>query len=113
MRGKVYQRSFFSSFFMKRDRLFSLIILGVSCLFPFSCAYAQYNDLLEADFLTIGTKYEAADIENLVVDKHNLMGLTPLLVSIFLYPEENFSGPYWDFPPSTPPNHPASSVLRC
>ena len=98
---------------MKRDRLSFLIILAISFLFPLSCAYAHYNDIVEADFLTFGTKYEAADIENLVVDKYNLTGVTPPLVSTFLYFKENFWGPYWDFPLSTPPSHLASSVLRC
>jgi len=98
---------------MKRDHLSFLIIVAISFLFPLSCAYAHYNDIMEADFLTRGTKYEAADIENLVVDKYKLTGVNPPLVSTFLYLKENFLGSYLDFPLSTPPNHLASSVLRC
>jgi len=98
---------------MKRDRLSFLIILAISFLFPLSCAYAHYNDIVEADFLTFGTKYEAADINNLVVDKHNFIGVNPPLVSTWLYFADNFWGPYGYFPLSTPPNQLASSVLRC
>ena len=98
---------------MKRERFFSLIILAVSFLFPFSCAYTQYNDILEADFLTVGTKYEATDLENLVVDKYNLTGVTPPLLSAFLFITVNSLGAYMPFPLSAPPNHLASSVLRC
>jgi hypothetical protein len=98
---------------MKRDRLSFLIIVAISFLFPLSCTYAHYNDIMEADFLTRGTKYEAADIENLVVDKYNLTGVTPPLASAFAYLNENFLGPYLAFPLSTPSNHLASSVLRC
>jgi hypothetical protein len=98
---------------MKRDRLFLSIILAISFLFPLSCAYAYYNNLVEADFLTRGTKYEAVDIDNLVVDKHNLTGVTPPLISTFLYVEYYFGGPNLHFPLSAPPNHLASSVLRC
>jgi len=109
----VLESATFSSLFMKRDRLSFLFIVAISFLFPLSCAYAYYNDIMEADFLTRGTKYEAADIENLVIDKYNLIGVTPPLGSTFLYPKENFLGTYLDFPLSTPPHHPASSVLRC
>ena len=98
---------------MKRDRPSFLIILAISFLFPLSSAYAYYDDILEADFLTLGTKYEAADIDNLVVDKYNLTGMTPPLVSIFLFSEDNFGGPCWSFPLSAPPNHLVSSILRC
>jgi hypothetical protein len=98
---------------MKKDRLSFLIIIAISFLFPLSCAYAHYNDIMEADFLTHGTKYEAADIENLVVDKYKLTAVTPPLVSTLLYLKENFPGTYLDLPLSTLSNHLASSVLRC
>jgi hypothetical protein len=98
---------------MKRDRLFLSIIFAISFLFPLSCAYAYYNNIVEADFLTRGTKYEAADIDNLVVDKHNLTGVTPPMVSTLLFVEDNIGGPHFYFPLSTPLNHLASSVLRC
>jgi hypothetical protein len=100
-------------FFMKRDRLFFSIILAISFLFPFSCAYAYYDDIVEADFLTRGTKYEAADIANLVVDKFNLTGVTPPSVSTWLFSGDTFWGPNFYLPLSPYPNHPASSVLRC
>jgi hypothetical protein len=111
--GGMLKIAFPPRFFMKRDRLFFSIVLAISFLFPFSCAYAYYDDIVEADFLTLGTKYEAADIDNLVVDKFNLTGVTPPLVSTFFFSGDNFWGPHLYFPLSTYPNHPASSVLRC
>ena len=98
---------------MKRDRLFFSIILAISFLFPLSCANAYYNNIVEADFLMLGTKYETADIDNLVVDKHNLTAVTHPLVSTFLHFEGNFWGRHLYFPLSASPNRLVSSVLRC
>jgi len=98
---------------MKRDRLSFAIILGISFLLPLSCAYDYYDDIMEADFLTFGTKYEAADIDNLLVDKHNFAGLNPPPVSTLLYFAGNFWSLYGFFPLATPLNQPSSSVLRC
>ena len=53
-----------------RQKIFPvLLVAAVSFFFLFSSAYSNYNSLIEADFLTLGLKFEAADIDDLLVDK--------------------------------------------
>ncbi len=98
---------------MKRDRFFFFLIFATSFLLPLSCAYACYNDIVEADFLTLETKYEAADMEDLAFDKQNLTGVIFHPLSTFLFLEDNFFGALPGSFLSMPLIHPISSVLRC
>ncbi len=98
---------------MKRDPLFILLIFAISFLLALSGAYACYNDIEEADFLTKGKKYEAADTEDLCVDKQNLTWVAPPPIPAFLSLEENFFGLLLGFSSPAPLIPPASSVLRC
>lgn len=53
-----------------RQKIFAvLLVTAVSFFFLFSSAYSNYNSLVEADFLTCGLKFEAADNDDLLVDK--------------------------------------------
>ena len=97
---------------MKRERLFFPIAVVISFLLPLSCAYDCYDDLREVDFLTRGTKYEAADIDNLLVDKHSLTGVNPPPVSTLFYFPGNFWSLYGVLPVTASPNQPISTVLR-
>jgi len=53
-----------------RQKIFPvLLVTAVSFFFVYSSAYSNYNSLIEADFLTCGLKFEAADNDDLLVDK--------------------------------------------
>jgi hypothetical protein len=54
---------------MTQKRIPVFLVMAISFLFFFSSAYSYYNTLIEADFLTVGVKFEAADIDDLLVDK--------------------------------------------
>jgi hypothetical protein len=75
---------------IKMDRSAIILIFVLSLLLPFSCAYDCYNGLVEADFLTLGQKYEAPDIDNLLIDKKNLTGDIPQPLFSFVFLEGNF-----------------------
>ena len=64
----------------KKYSLFGMAILGV--IFVASHIYSDYNVLLEADFISLGLKFEAADLENLVVDKPKILDFAPTAFSI-------------------------------
>ncbi len=68
---------------------------------------------MEADFLTLGTKYEAQDMEDLVYDKHNVVAVISHVFSTFLFIQDLFFGPLPGFSFPTPLTHTISSVLRC
>lgn len=96
---------------MKKNRLFFFLILVTSFLLPSS--YAGYNDIIEADFLTHGTKYEAQDMEDLVCDKQNVVAVISHALSTFIFIQDLFFGPLSGFSFPTPLTHSISSVLRC
>ena len=55
---------------LKKHRAIStFLVVGISLIFSMASAYSDYNDLIEVDFFTRGVKYEAADIDDLLVDK--------------------------------------------
>ena len=54
---------------MTRKIIPVLLVMTISFFFLFSSAYSNYNSLIEADFFTCGLKFEAADIDDLLVDK--------------------------------------------
>lgn len=98
---------------MKRGPFFILLIFAVSFLLPLSCAYSCYNVIVEADFLANGVKYEAGDIENLLIDKQNLTGLISNPFSPLLFLKDNSFEPFSEFSLSIFIIHQTSSLLRC
>ncbi len=55
----------------RRHRTISVfLIVSLSFIFPLASTYSNYNALIEADFLTLGVKFEAGDIDDLLVDRH-------------------------------------------
>ncbi len=98
---------------MKRNSLFIFLILSVSLLLPLACAYSCYNLIMEADFLRNGVKYEAVDVENLLLDKQNLLGMISSPFSVLLFLKDGFFAPFLDFFLSIPATYQTSSILRC
>jgi len=86
--------------------------IALCLLLAFCCAYDCYNEIMEADFLTLGKKYEAQDIGNLLIDKKNLTGENPQPLSFFIFLGKDF----WDNPSVFSllfPLIPLPSILRC
>ncbi len=67
---------------MRQKEIPVLLVMAVSFFFLFSSVYSNYNSLIEADFLTLGVKFEAADIDDLLVDKQIILDFAPGLFSI-------------------------------
>ncbi len=66
---------------MKKGHLFIAFVFATSLLFPLSCAYSGYMDIVDADFLSGGKKYEAADPHDVAADKPSLPGIISLTSS--------------------------------
>ena len=113
--GTALEKKVYSLFFlMKRDHPFSiLLILGISLLLTFSCAYANYDDLLEADFLSTGVKFESQDADGFLLEKQNPAGLAakPLTAFLLLAGNSLALGSVFSLPPGV--TDPTFSVLRC
>jgi hypothetical protein len=96
---------------MKREPL-TLIVLCMTFLFAFTCAYSLFNAVREADFLSV-KKYEAQDIEDLYAEKQRHADAALISPALFsLLPDILF-----EFLPSFFSSHTLSittfSVLRC
>ena len=50
--------------------------------FQVGAIHSYYESLVEADFLGCGLKFEAADLENLIVDKPKILDFAPSTLSI-------------------------------
>ncbi len=95
----------------KRTSVF--LVMVIPLFFLFSTSYSYYNSLIEADFLICGLKFEAADIDDLLVDKRTHVDFSPgpfstvgpLGVNLFEKPTpSSFQVPGMD---------PPLSILRC
>lgn len=97
---------------MKKDHAFSVaVIFGISLLLTLSCAYAYYDDLLEADFLSTGAKYESQECDDFFLEKQTPAStaarpLTLLGVGNFFASCSAFSLP-------VDVTDPTISILRC
>jgi hypothetical protein len=66
---------------MTQKRISVFLVMVIPLLFLYSSSYSYYNSLIEADFLTCGLKFEAADIDDLLVDKQINVDFAPGLFS--------------------------------
>ena len=63
---------------LRRHRFTStFLIVGISVLFSIASVHSHYNRLLEADFLILGLKFEAGDIDDLLADKQITLEFIP------------------------------------
>ncbi len=98
----------------KKDHAFSIaVIFGISLLLTLSCAYAYYDDLLEADFLSAGAKYESQDCNDFFLQKQNPASMASKPLSVFLLWLGNFSAFCLFFSLSPDVTDPTGSILRC
>ncbi len=98
---------------MRQKILAVLLVTAVSFFFLSSSAYSNYNILIEADFLTHGLKFEAADDDDLLVDKQIhvdfALGLFSTVGCLGTDPFEKPSPSSFEVPGMDPP----FSILRC
>ncbi len=98
----------------KENRKVLLIfVISVAVVFQMAAAHSYYDSLIEADFLGNGLKFEAADLETLLVDKQTSLDLSTGAVAAPFVPE---SGIFEPFTPETfliPSVERTYSILRC
>ena len=98
---------------MKRQLASVIGILAIAVLFLFSSAYIDYQQLIEADFLSSGKKYEDRDVEDFSVDKQLNLSIDSSPFSFFLLQANNLFasviGPSFQIPSSDP----KTFTLRC
>jgi hypothetical protein len=97
----------------KRRAISTFLILSLSFLFLLGSAYSNYNTLIEADFLTQGTKFEAGDLDNLWVDKPINWDFMPSESFVIASPEINLHGLLIAFSYQVISIDSSLSVLRC
>ena len=79
----------------KGNTIFLVIIISLS--FQLGSAHSYYESLVEADFLGHGLKFEAADLENLFVDKQKSLEIGPRASSILCSEDINPSEQLFSF----------------
>jgi len=98
---------------MTQKRIPVFLVMVIPLLFLYSSSYSCYNSLIEADFLTVGVKFEAADIDDLLVDKQINVDFAPGLFStIGCLGADLFERPT-PFSFQVPGMDPPLSILRC
>jgi hypothetical protein len=98
---------------MKRSPFYILLAFAVCLLLPLTYAYSCHDAVIEADFLTNGVKFEASDIDNLLVDKQiNLDFILDKTLSIHS-PELDLPGFYMLFSILGPSTDSPLFILRC
>jgi hypothetical protein len=53
----------------KHRAISTFLIVGISLIFSLAEAHSDYSAIVEADFLTLELKFEAGDIDDLLVEK--------------------------------------------
>jgi hypothetical protein len=66
------------------------MVLVVASIFLFSPAYIDYQELIEAGFLSSGTRYEDRDIEDFSLDKQLNFTIGSSLLPFFSLLGNNF-----------------------
>lgn len=79
---------------LRKNRTTStFLIIGISIIFSIAPAFSNYNRLLEADFLTLGVKFEAGDIDDLLVDRQMTLDFIPSQFLVIGSLGEGLDGP--------------------
>ncbi len=77
----------------RKHRVIStFLIVGIPFIFLLASTYSNYNILIEADFITDGTKFEAGDLDDLCVDKQINLVFMPSESFLIGSPEINLHG---------------------
>ena len=78
---------------LRKHRIISqFLIVAIPFIFLLAYAYSNYNTLIEADFITHGTKFEAGDRGDLWVDRQINLDFIPGESLITASPETSLHG---------------------
>jgi hypothetical protein len=97
----------------KHRAISTFLIVGISLIFILAYAVFHYNILMEADFNTQGTKFEAGDLDNLWADKQINLDFMPSESLIIGSPEMNLYRLLIKTSFQVVSLNPLFSVLRC
>jgi len=89
------------------------LIIAISLSFQVGSAHSYYESLIEADFIGHGLKFEAADLENLFVDKQKDLEIDPRAFSTPFLWVVNSSKQIPLFYLQVPSTDQTSFILRC
>lgn len=88
-------------------------ILAIAFLFLFSPAYIDFQQLIEADFLSSGKKYEDRDVEDFSVDKQMNLIIDSSSFSFFSLVKNHLSASITGLSLQIPSSDPKPLTLRC
>ncbi len=92
----------------------AFLIIGICLVLAIASAYANYNTMLEGDFLAPGAKFEAEDIADFFVDKHMKVVFVPSESFVIGSPETDLPGfPYLSSFFQMSSISSSFSILRC
>jgi len=89
------------------------LVITISFFFQLGASHSYYESLVEADFLGHGLKFEAADLENLFVDKQKTLEIGPQVSSILCLEDVNPSEQLFSFYFQEPSTNQTPLTLRC
>lgn len=98
---------------MKRKKFLLLRVLVFTSIFLFSPAYIDYQELIQVDFLSPGTKYEDRDIEDFSLAKQLNFTIGSNLLVFFRLPENNLFDPPTGLSLQIPSPGQKPFTLRC
>jgi hypothetical protein len=89
------------------------LVIAISLSFQLGSAHSYYESLVEADFVGHGLKFEAADLENLFVDKQKDLEIDPRAFSTLSLWGANLSEQISLSYLQVPSTEQTSFILRC
>ena len=89
------------------------LVIAISLSFQVGSAHSYYESLIEADFIGHGLKFEAADLENLFVDKQKDLDIDPRAFSALFLLVVNSFEQISLFYLQVPSTDQTSFILRC
>ncbi len=99
---------------LKENQKFLLIfVIATALVFQMAAAHSYYDSLIEADFLGNGLKFEAADLETLLVDKHTNLDLSTGAAAAPFTSEAGIFEPLATEVSAVPLLAQSRSILRC
>ena len=98
----------------KRQRMPTILaVITISLFFQVGASHSYYESLIEADFLGHGLKFEAADLENLFVDKQKSLEILPKASAVLWSDEVNPAEQFFPLYFEVPSVEQAPIALRC
>lgn len=97
----------------KRQQLYIILMVVTISFFQLGAVHSYYESLVEADFLGHGLKFEAADLENLFVNKQKSLEIGPRASSILCSEDINPSEQLFSFYFQAPSSNQSPFTLRC